>query len=112
MKHPKLALILATGTSSIVRTAQLSGTPTLGVGPGNVPVYVHRSADVEHAARSIVFSKTFDHSTICGSEQAIVVEPDVDRALRPLLEPPAPSSARPTRRAPSAASASTSTAAA
>jgi acetaldehyde dehydrogenase/alcohol dehydrogenase len=86
MKHPKLALILATGTSSIVRTAQLSGTPTLGVGPGNVPVYVHRSADVEHAARSIVFSKTFDHSTICGSEQAIVVEPDVDLKLRPLLE--------------------------
>jgi acetaldehyde dehydrogenase/alcohol dehydrogenase len=86
MKHPKLALILATGTSSIVRTAQQSGTPTLGVGPGNVPIYVHRSADIEHAARSIVFSKTFDHSTICGSEQAIVVEPDVDRLLRPLLE--------------------------
>jgi acetaldehyde dehydrogenase / alcohol dehydrogenase len=86
MKHPRLALILATGTSSIVRTAQQSGTPTLGVGPGNVPVYVHRTADVEHAARSIVFSKTFDNSTICGSEQAIVVEPDVDRQLRPLLE--------------------------
>ena len=86
MKHRKLALILATGTSSIVRTAQQSGTPTLGVGPGNVPIYVHRSADIEHAARSIVFSKTFDHSTICGSEQAIVVEPDVDRRLRPLLE--------------------------
>jgi acyl-CoA reductase-like NAD-dependent aldehyde dehydrogenase len=50
----------------------------LGVGPGNGPIYVHRSADVEHAARSIVFSKTFDHSTICGAEQAIVVEPDVD----------------------------------
>ena len=86
MKHPRLALILATGTSSIVRTAQQSGTPTLGVGPGNVPVYVHPSADVAHAARSIVFSKTFDNSTICGSEQAIVVEPDVDRQLRPLLE--------------------------
>jgi acetaldehyde dehydrogenase/alcohol dehydrogenase len=86
MKHPRLALILATGTSSIVRTAQQSGTPTLGVGPGNVPIYVHHTADVEHAARSIVFSKTFDNSTICGSEQAIVVEPDVDSQLRPLLE--------------------------
>jgi acetaldehyde dehydrogenase/alcohol dehydrogenase len=85
-KHPRLALILATGTSSIVRLAQQSGTPTLGVGPGNVPIYVHRSADVHLAARSIVFSKTFDNSTICGSEQAIVVEPDVDRVLRPLLE--------------------------
>lgn len=86
MRHPRLALILATGTSSIVRLAQQSGTPTLGVGPGNVPIYVHSSADVPLAARSIVFSKTFDNSTICGSEQAIVVEPAVDRQLRPLLE--------------------------
>ena len=60
--------------------------PTLGVGPGNVPVYVHGSADVPLAARSIVFSKTFDNSTVCGSEQAIVVEPHVERQLRPLLE--------------------------
>jgi acetaldehyde dehydrogenase / alcohol dehydrogenase len=86
VRHPKLALILATGTSSIVRLAQESGTPTLGVGPGNVPVYVHASADLPLAARSIIFSKTFDNSTICGSEQAIVVEPDVDREFRPLLE--------------------------
>lgn len=86
LRHPQLALVLATGTSSVVRLAQQSGTPTLGVGPGNVPIYVHRSADVPLAARSIVFSKTFDNSTICGSEQAIVVEPDVDRELRPQLE--------------------------
>jgi len=86
LRHPQLALILATGTRSVVRLAQQSGTPTLGVGPGNVPIYVHRSADVPLAAGSIVFSKTFDNSTICGSEQAIVVEPDVDRELRPLLE--------------------------
>ncbi len=86
MRHTKLALILATGTSSIVRLAQQSGTPTLGVGPGNVPVYVHRSADLDLAARSIIFSKTFDNSTICGSEQALVVEPDVHATLRPMLE--------------------------
>jgi len=86
MRHPRLALILATGTSAIVRMAQESGTPTLGVGPGNVPVYVHGSADIPLAARSIAFSKTFDNSTICGSEQAVVVEPEVDRQLRPLLE--------------------------
>ena len=86
MRHPKLALILATGTSSIVRAAQESGTPTLGVGPGNVPVYVHASADIPLAARYIVFSKTFDNSTVCGSEQAIVVEAAVERQLRPLLE--------------------------
>ena len=86
MRHPKLALIIATGTSSIVRAAQESGTPTLGVGPGNVPVYVHASADIPMAARYIVFSKTFDNSTVCGSEQAMVVEPPVERQLRPLLE--------------------------
>jgi acetaldehyde dehydrogenase / alcohol dehydrogenase len=86
MQHPRLALILATGTSSIVRVAESSGTPTLGVGPGNVPVYVHGSADLEGAARAIAHSKTFDNGTICASEQALVVEPDVQARLRPLLE--------------------------
>lgn len=86
MRHRRLALILATGTSEIVRRAQASGTPTLGVGPGNVPIYVHSSADLELAARSIVHSKTFDNGVVCASEQALVVEPGVDKALRPLLE--------------------------
>jgi acetaldehyde dehydrogenase / alcohol dehydrogenase len=86
MRHPQLALILATGTSSIVALAQQSGTPTLGVGPGNVPIYVHHTADVALAARSIVHSKTFDNGTICASEQALVVEHDVWAHLRPLLE--------------------------
>jgi acetaldehyde dehydrogenase/alcohol dehydrogenase len=85
MRHRRLALILATGTSSIVRRAQLSGTPTLGVGPGNVPVYIHHSADLPFAARMIVHSKTFDNGTVCASEQAVVVEPEVDFRLRPLL---------------------------
>ncbi len=85
MRHRRLALILATGTSSIVRRAQLSGTPTLGVGPGNVPVYVHHSADLPFAARMIVHSKTWDYGTVCASEQALVMEPDVDQQLRPLL---------------------------
>jgi acetaldehyde dehydrogenase/alcohol dehydrogenase len=86
MKHPELAMILATGTSSIVMLAQHSGTPTLGVGPGNVPVYVHATADLPLAARSIVHSKTFDNGTVCASEQALVVEHDVAEMLRPLLE--------------------------
>jgi acetaldehyde dehydrogenase/alcohol dehydrogenase len=86
MRHPRLAMILATGTESIVRTAQNSGKPTLGVGPGNVPVYVHESADLPLAARSIIFSKTFDNSTVCGSEQAIIFEPAVERQLKPLLQ--------------------------
>lgn len=85
MKHRRLALILATGTSSIVRRAQLSGTPTLGVGPGNVPVYIHHSADLPFAARMIVHSKTWDFGTVCASEQALVVEPEIDQRMRPLL---------------------------
>jgi len=86
MRHRRLALILATGTGEIVRRAQASGTPTLGVGPGNVPVYVHASADLPLAARTIVHSKTFDNGTVCASEQALVVEPQVDEKIRPLLE--------------------------
>jgi acetaldehyde dehydrogenase/alcohol dehydrogenase len=86
MRHPALAMILATGTSSIVDLAQKSGTPTLGVGPGNVPVYVHHTADLAMAARGIVHSKTFDNGTICASEQALIVERDVAARLRPLLE--------------------------
>ncbi|MGE5358972.1 MAG: aldehyde dehydrogenase family protein [Bacteroidales bacterium] len=86
MRHPRLALIMATGTSSIVKVAEASGTPTLGVGPGNVPVYVHASADLDGAARAIAHSKTFDNGTICASEQALVVEPHVADRLRPLLE--------------------------
>jgi acetaldehyde dehydrogenase / alcohol dehydrogenase len=86
MRHRKLALILATGTGEIVRRAQASGTPSLGVGPGNVPVYVHKSADIPFAARTIVHSKTFDNGTVCASEQALVVEPDVAAAIRPALE--------------------------
>lgn len=85
MRHRRLALILATGTSGIVRRAQLSGTPTLGVGPGNVPVYIHHSADIPFAARMIAHSKTWDHGTICASEQALVMETEVDQQLRPLL---------------------------
>ena len=85
MRHRRLALILATGTSEIVRRSQASGTPTLGVGPGNVPIYVHASADLPLAARTMVHSKTFDNGVVCASEQALIVEPDVDRELRPLL---------------------------
>ncbi len=86
LAHPGVALIVATGTPSIVRTAQLSGTPTLGAGPGNVPVYVHASADLEHAARDIVHSKTFDGGVICASEQALVVTRAVYPKLREHLE--------------------------
>ncbi|MBN1553253.1 MAG: aldehyde dehydrogenase family protein [Phycisphaerae bacterium] len=74
MGNKDIALILATGGSGLVRAAYSSGTPTLGVGAGNVPVYIERSADVPFAVENILLSKTFDNGTICASEQAIVVE--------------------------------------
>ncbi|HOC17464.1 MAG TPA: aldehyde dehydrogenase family protein [Vicinamibacterales bacterium] len=86
MVHKRLALIVATGTRSIVEAARHSGTPTLGVGPGNVPVYVHGSADLAEAARRILLSKTFDNGTVCASEQAVVVESPQAAALREAFE--------------------------
>lgn len=74
MHHPKAALILATGGSAMVKAAYSSGTPALGVGPGNVPAFIERSADIPDAIRKILSSKTFDNGTVCASEQAIVTE--------------------------------------
>jgi acetaldehyde dehydrogenase/alcohol dehydrogenase len=76
MAHPRLALILATGSGSLVRKAGSSGTPVLGVGPGNVPVYIGATADIEYAVRCVIESKTLDNGTICASEQAVVVKRD------------------------------------
>lgn len=74
MKHKYTSLILATGGSALVRAAYSSGKPALGVGPGNVPAFVHRSADIPKAAEYIVKGKTFDYGTICASEQSVVAE--------------------------------------
>jgi acetaldehyde dehydrogenase/alcohol dehydrogenase len=73
MSHPGLALILATGTGELVKASYSSGTPTIGVGSGNVPVYIGVSADIPFAVQNILLSKTFDNGSICASEQAIVV---------------------------------------
>jgi len=74
MTHPGIALILATGGTGLVKAAYSSGNPAIGVGPGNVPVFIDKSADIPFAVESIISSKTFDNSTICASEQSIVVE--------------------------------------
>ncbi len=76
MSHKKIALILATGSVSLVKAAFSSGNPAIGVGPGNVPVYLGKSSDVEFAVEQIVMSKTFDNGTVCASEQAVIV-PDI-----------------------------------
>lgn len=74
MRHPSTAIILATGGAGLVRAAYSSGKPALGVGPGNVPAYVHQSANLAKAAADIVTGKCFDNGTICSSEQHMVVD--------------------------------------
>lgn len=85
MTHQNTALILATGGTPMVRAAHSTGKPAFGVGPGNVPVYVDRSADVEKAARYIVASKAFDCSTICATEQAVVADRPIAHQLAELM---------------------------
>jgi acetaldehyde dehydrogenase (acetylating) len=82
MKHKQTAVILATGGIGLVRAAYSSGKPAFGVGPGNVPVFIERSADVPKAVQDILTSKCFDNGTICASEQAIVVDAPIEMAVR------------------------------
>lgn len=81
MSHKYISLILATGGSPMVKAAHSVGKPAYGVGPGNVPVYVDRSADVDRAARYITYSKAFDHSTICATEQAVIADAPIAAQL-------------------------------
>ncbi len=80
------APILATGGAEMVRAAHSVGKPAYGVGPGNVPCYVDRSANLERAARYIVGSKAFDHSVICATEQAVVADRPIARRLEELMQ--------------------------
>src|SRR3954466_11930332 len=82
MKHKMTAVILATGGIGLVRAAYSSGKPAFGVGPGNVPVFIERSADVPKAVQDILTGKCFDNGTICASEQAIVVDAPIEKAVR------------------------------
>jgi acetaldehyde dehydrogenase (acetylating) len=77
MRHTEIGVILATGGTGLVRAAYGSGKPAYGVGPGNVPAFIERSADVRKAVADIIAGKTFDYGTICSSEQAIVAEEPV-----------------------------------
>ena len=86
LSHKYTALILATGGGDMVRAAHSKGKPAYGVGPGNVPVYVDRSADLEKAAHYIVNSKAFDFSTICATEQAVVADQPIAGRLKELMQ--------------------------
>jgi acetaldehyde dehydrogenase (acetylating) len=82
MKHRQTAVILATGGIGLVRAAYSSGKPAFGVGPGNVPVFIERTADVPKAVQDILTGTCFDNGTICASEQAVVVDAPVEKAVR------------------------------
>jgi acetaldehyde dehydrogenase (acetylating) len=86
MKHKMTAVILATGGIGLVRAAYSSGKPAFGVGPGNVPVFVERTADVPKAVQDILTGKCFDNGTICASEQAIVADAPIAMAVREQLK--------------------------
>jgi acetaldehyde dehydrogenase / alcohol dehydrogenase len=81
MRHPKVALILATGGASMVKAAYSSGKPAIGVGSGNTPTLIAADADPDHAARCIVASKSFDNGLICGSEHNTIVHQRARDAL-------------------------------
>jgi len=82
MKHRKTAVILATGGTGLVRAAYSSGKPAFGVGPGNVPAFIERTANVEKAVADILLSTCFDNGTICASEQSVVVDAPIEAQVR------------------------------
>lgn len=82
MKHKQTAVILATGGIGLVRAAYSSGKPAFGVGPGNVPSFIERTADVPKAVQDILTGTCFDNGTICASEQAVVCDAPIEKAVR------------------------------
>lgn len=77
MNHKDIALVLATGGSGMVKSAYSTGKPALGVGPGNVPTYIEKTAHIKRSVNDIIGSKTFDNGMICASEQVMVVDKEV-----------------------------------
>lgn len=86
MKHKRTAVILATGGTGLVRAAYSSGKPAFGVGPGNVPVFIERTADVPKAAADILSGTCFDNGTICASEQSVVADAPIAAQVREQFE--------------------------
>ncbi|MFY9297412.1 MAG: bifunctional acetaldehyde-CoA/alcohol dehydrogenase [Caldicoprobacterales bacterium] len=77
MAHPGVSLILATGGSGMVKSAYSCGKPALGVGPGNVPCYIEKTADIKRAVTDLILSKSFDNGMICASEQAVILDKEI-----------------------------------
>lgn len=77
MNHSSIALVLATGGSGMVKSAYSTGKPALGVGPGNVPCYIEKTAVIKRAITDLILSKTFDNGMICASEQAVILDKEI-----------------------------------
>ncbi|MGX7196854.1 bifunctional acetaldehyde-CoA/alcohol dehydrogenase [Enterococcus olivae] len=82
MNHPGIAIVLATGGAGMVKSAYSTGKPALGVGPGNVPAYIEKTAKIKRAVNDLFVSKTFDNGMICASEQAVIVDREVYAAVK------------------------------
>ena len=86
MNHPGVALVLATGGSGMVKAAYSTGKPALGVGPGNVPCYIEKTAKLERACTDLMLSKTFDNGMICASEQAVIVDREIAKDFERIMK--------------------------
>lgn len=86
MNHKDVAMILATGGAAMVKAAYSTGKPALGVGPGNVPCYIEKTANVKRAANDLILSKTFDNGMICASEQAVIVDREIAREFEAFMK--------------------------
>ncbi|QJC50956.1 bifunctional acetaldehyde-CoA/alcohol dehydrogenase [Paenibacillus albicereus] len=85
MNHKDIALVLATGGSAMVKSAYSTGKPALGVGPGNVPCFIERTASLEQAVTDLILSKTFDNGMICASEQAVILDEPIYAEAKRLM---------------------------
>ena len=85
MNHSGVDIVLATGGSGMVKSAYSTGKPALGVGPGNVPCYIEKSANLERACNDLILSKTFDNGMICASEQSVVVDEDISSEFENIM---------------------------
>ena len=86
MTSPKTNVILATGGTPMVRSAYSSSNPAIGVGPGNIPVYVDSTANIKMAAQRIIKSKSFDNSVLCTNESVLITVPEVENGLKLALK--------------------------
>jgi len=87
MNHPDVKLVLATGGAAMVKAAYSTGKPALGVGPGNVPCFIEKTANIRQAVTDLILSKTFDNGMICASEQAVIIEePIYEQTKRQMIE--------------------------